>query len=48
MCPILTQAEGFITGIGNKIFTIAGPVILYGTAASVLYGIIYYIVGMFM
>jgi len=48
MCPILTQAEGFITGIGNKIFTIAGPVILYGTAASVLYGIIYYIAGMFM
>ena len=45
---ISARSEGFITGIGNKIFTIAGPVILYGTAASVLYGIIYYIVGMFM
>ena len=45
---ISARSEGFITGIGNKIFTIAGPVILYGTAASVLYGIIYYIVGLFM
>ena len=45
---ISARSEGFITGIGNKVFTIAGPVILYGTAASVLYGIIYYIAGMFM
>ena len=45
---ISARSEGFITGIGNKIFTIAGPVILYGTAASVLYGIIYYIAGLFM
>lgn len=34
------KTEGFITGIGTKIFTIAGPVILYGTAASAVYGII--------
>ncbi len=37
------KAEGFIFGIGAKMFTIAGPVIVYGTAASVIYGIIYYI-----
>ena len=34
--------EGHILGIGAKIFTIAGPVILFGTLASVVYGIIYY------
>ena len=44
MCPILTQAEGQILGIGVKMFTIAGPVILYGTAASVIYGVIYWVV----
>ena len=36
--------EGHILGIGAKIFTIAGPVILFGTFASVVYGIIYYII----
>ena len=40
-----TKAEGFILGVGAKIFTIAGPVILYGTLASVIYGVIYYIAG---
>jgi len=34
--------EGYILGVGAKIFTIAGPVIMYGTIASVVYGIIYY------
>lgn len=36
------KAEGFVLGVGAKIFAIAGPVILYGTAASVIYGLIYY------
>lgn len=36
------KAEGFILGVGAKVFAIAGPVILYGTAASVIYGVIYY------
>ena len=36
------QSEGFVLGVGAKIFIIAGPVILYGTAASVIYGLIYY------
>ena len=39
------KTEGFILGVGTKIFTIAGPVILYGTAASVIYGVIYYFFG---
>ncbi len=36
------KSEGYILGLGAKIFIIAGPVILYGTAASVIYGLIYY------
>ena len=43
MSPNLTQAEGYILGVGAKIFTIAGPVILYGVTASVTYGLIYWI-----
>ena len=35
--------EGYILGVGAKIFTIAGPVIMYGTVASVIYGVIYWI-----
>ena len=37
------KSEGFITGVGAKMFTIAGPVIVYGTAASVVYGFIYWL-----
>lgn len=36
---IEARTEGWILGVGAKIFTIAGPVLLYGTAASVIYGI---------
>lgn len=38
-----SSSEGYVLGVGSKIFTVAGPVLLYGTAAGVLYGIIYYI-----
>ncbi len=38
------KAEGYVLGVGAKIFTIAGPVILFGTLASVICGIIYYII----
>ena len=38
------KGEGFILGVGAKIFTIAGPVILYGITAGAVYGVIYYIV----
>ena len=40
MGPTWPQAEGWISGIGSKIFAIAGPVILYGTACSVAYGVV--------
>lgn len=41
---IEAKSEGFVLGVGAKIFTIAGPVILYGGAASVTYGLIYYLI----
>ena len=41
------KSEGFVLGLGAKMFVIAGPVIVYGISASVVYGIIYYIVGLF-
>lgn len=40
------KTEGFVLGVGAKIFTIAGPVILYGTLASWIAGIIYYVWGL--
>ncbi|MBE6454791.1 MAG: SpoVA/SpoVAEb family sporulation membrane protein [Alphaproteobacteria bacterium] len=47
LCPILTAAEGWILGVGAKMFTIAGPVIVYGTIASVIYGVIYWLTTLF-
>ena len=41
------KAEGWVLGLGAKIFIIAGPVILYGTLASVLYGVVYWVMGLF-
>jgi len=41
------KSEGYILGLGAKMFTIAGPVIVYGTLASVVYGVIYWIVTLF-
>lgn len=41
------KSEGFILGVGAKIFQIAGPVILYGVSASVVYGILYWIASLF-
>ena len=43
MGPILTQAEGYVLGVAAKMFTIAGPVIVFGTASSVVYGVIYWL-----
>ena len=37
------RSEGLVLGVGAKLFTIAGPVILYGILSGILYGIIYYI-----
>ena len=42
-----SKSEGFILGLGAGIFTVAGPVLLYGTAAGTLYGVIYWISGLF-
>ena len=43
-----SASEGIVLGVGAKIFTVAGPVILFGTALGVLYGIIYYIASLFL
>lgn len=36
------KSEGFVTGVGAKMFIVAGPVIVYGTTASIIAGLIYY------
>lgn len=41
------KTEGFVLGTAAKMFTIAGPVIVYGIAASVVYGLIYWIITLF-
>lgn len=41
------KSEGFVLGLGAKMFVIAGPVIVYGITASILYGLIYYIFSAF-
>ena len=48
MSPALeAKTEGMILGVGAKIFTIAGPVILYGIFASWIAGLVYWIIGLF-
>jgi stage V sporulation protein AC len=42
-----SRAEGYVLGVGAKIFTVAGPVLLYGTVAGTLYGVIVWIVSLF-
>lgn len=42
-----SHAEGLILGVGAKIFTVAGPVLLYGTLAGSIYGVIYWLCEMF-
>lgn len=42
------RAEGFVLGVGAKIFTVAGPVLLYGCTAGTLYGIIYWVCTLFV
>ena len=37
------KTEGLVLGVGSKMFAVAGPVLVFGISASVLYGIIYYI-----
>ncbi|MGN0452395.1 MAG: stage V sporulation protein AC [Ruminococcus sp.] len=42
------KSEGLVLGLGAKMFTIAGPVIVYGTVASMVYGLIYWIYTLFV
>lgn len=42
-----SRSEGLVLGVGAKIFTVAGPVLLYGTLSGALYGIIYWLIGLF-
>ncbi len=42
-----SHAEGLILGVGAKIFTVAGPVLLYGTLAGSIYGVIYWVTTLF-
>jgi len=41
------KSEGYIAGLGAKLFIIAGPVIVYGVSASIIYGFIYWITTLF-
>ena len=40
------KSEGCVLGVGAKIYTVAGPVILFGLLSGVVYGLIYYIYGL--
>ena len=40
------KTEGFVLGVGAKMFTIAGPVIVYGTVASVVYGVVLWVMSL--
>ena len=40
------KSEGYVTGLGAKMFTIAGPVLVYGIVTSIVYGLIYYVVSL--
>lgn len=41
------KSEGLVTGTGAKLFTVAGPVLVYGICASVVYGVVLYVIGLF-
>ena len=43
-----SRSEGLILGVGSKLFTVAGPVIVWGTLAGVLYGTVYYLYLLFI
>ncbi|MBO5880007.1 MAG: SpoVA/SpoVAEb family sporulation membrane protein [Clostridia bacterium] len=47
-CAIDARSEGYVSGVGTKIFTVAGPVILYSSLAGFLYGLVYFIYTIFV
>ena len=42
------KSEGMVLGVGSKIFTVAGPVIIYGLLSGVIYGVFYYLYSVFV
>ena len=43
-----TRQEGYISGVGSKIFTVAGPVILFALISGTLYGFVYFLANLFL
>lgn len=41
------KSEGFVTGLGAKMFVVSGPVLVFGISASVFYGVVLYVIGLF-
>ncbi len=39
------KSEGYVMGVGGKMFTVAGPVLVFGISASIIVGIVYMIFG---
>lgn len=40
------KSEGFVTGLGAKMFVVSGPVLVFGISASVFYGVVLYVIGL--
>ena len=43
-----TRTEGYVSGVGSKIFTVAGPVILFAGISGTLYGFVYFLTNLFI
>ena len=41
------RREGLVLGVGAKLFTVAGPVLVYGVSSSILVGLVYWLIGRF-
>ena len=41
------KSEGFVTGLGSKMFVVSGPVLVFGLSASVFYGVVLSLIGLF-
>ena len=41
------KSEGFVTGLGAKMFVVSGPVLVVGISASVFFGVVLYVIGLF-
>ena len=41
------KSEGFVTGLGAQMFVVSGPVLVFGISASVFYGVVLYVIGLF-